>query len=239
MAFDRNHPVTPPASTPMSGDRLISAGSFPYYCQFASSDLVLPIIRGEMQAKDDPRWRESGFDSPEEYSTWSWRACGVACVRMVVEGFGGPRLTIREWVERGLSLNGFFSADPAFPGKPSGWVHRALAELARAEGLVSDTRAGIGPEELRDCLTAGQAVIASVTHELGEYGGLTRRTGHLVLVTGAAETAEGEIRALRLHNPSGRYAALRADAWIDTDRFAAGFSGRVISISRPPSASPV
>jgi hypothetical protein len=30
----------------------------------------------------------SGAESPEEYEFWSWRSCGIACLRMILEYHG-------------------------------------------------------------------------------------------------------------------------------------------------------
>jgi hypothetical protein len=211
------------------GVRVIPHPGVPYYSQFISSELVADIIHGVVPATADPRWRESGFDSPQEYSHWAWRGCGAVCLKSAVEGLGGEVWTMREWVEDGLAIGGFIDAAEVAPGKPSGWVHEALAKLARREGFDAGRAAEVGITGLAGLLRRGDLVIASVTHELGDYGEILKNTGHLVLVLGYAE-ADGEVEAVMLHNPSGRHPELQANAWIPADRFAAGFNGRIIRI---------
>ena len=54
----------------------------PYCAQVASPELAHPIFAGGMDARLDPRWRESGAETAEEYAYWCWRARGPACVKM-------------------------------------------------------------------------------------------------------------------------------------------------------------
>lgn len=61
----------------------------PYYAQWESAALVPDIIGGTLSAADDPLWQRSGAASREEYAFWSWRLCGMACLRMALEGARG------------------------------------------------------------------------------------------------------------------------------------------------------
>lgn len=203
----------------------------PYAAQVASPDLAARIFVDGMDAALDPRWRESGALSPQEYAYWTGRACGVACVKMCVEAFGGPALPLVAWARRGVELGGYLSElRPDGSQAERGWLHSALADLMRAEGLQAEPRA-LEIEEFPAMITAGSLVIASVSYEIGTQLPVTRRGGHLVVVYGI-EVENGRVTALILNNPSGRTPDMQAGARIPAQRFAQGYTGRAIVVSR-------
>lgn len=201
----------------------------PYYSQFSSPELVLDIIRGRISAEDDPRWKEFGAPSKEQYTYWSWRACGIAALKMAVEALGGPTITMMDWIEDGLAIDGFIFKEKSAATEATGWLHKALAELARCGGLKAECHAKVHSENVAKLIGRGKLVIASVSHELGEPGEITMDRGHLVLIHGYS-SLEGKVEALLINNPSGRYPEFRENCWIPGDRFAKAFSGRIISI---------
>ena len=76
----------------------------PYAMQIASPELAAAIWEDGLDPASDPRWVESGADSPAEYAYWSDRACGPVCVKMCVEALGGPARSMLDWVRAGLAL---------------------------------------------------------------------------------------------------------------------------------------
>ena len=206
----------------------------PYAAQVASPDLAARIFVDGMDPALDPRWRESGADSPQEYAYWTGRACGVACVKMCVEAFGGPDLPLVEWAHRGVALGGYLS-EPRPDGSQAerGWLHSALADLMRAEGLQAEPRP-LAVEDYPALIAAGSLVIASVSYEIGTQLPVTRRGGHLVVVYGL-ELQNGQVSTLILNNPSGRTADMQAGARIPAMRFAQGYTGRAIVVRRADS----
>lgn len=204
----------------------------PYYAQVASPELAHAIFEEGLNPGSDPSWQQWGCASAAEYAYWVDRACGIACVKMVVEGLGGPRRPMMEWIQDGLGRNGYL-VTPDANGHPleRGWVHRALAEQISACGFQASARPA-SLEEMVGFLGSGQALIASVSYELGKDAPVTRQGGHLVVVTGADLTGQGQAGCFYIHNPSGRSAAYRANARIEARRFAQAFSGRVILAGR-------
>lgn len=201
----------------------------PYYAQVASPELAGAIFGQGLDPALDPRWAESGAVSVEEYVYWTDRACGVACVKMCVEALGGPVRPLLEWARAGVKIGGYLT-DLRQGGSPyeRGWLHSALAELIRGEGVAAQPRPA-ALEEFPALLAAGSLMIASVSYEIGLPGPVTKRGGHLVVVSGA-ELQDGRLAALIVHNPSGRTAEMRAYARIPVECFESGYTGRVIVV---------
>lgn len=207
----------------------------PYIAQIASPELAWAYWVDGYDIRADPRWAESGADSIEEYTYWADRACGPACVKMCVEALGGPVQPLLHWVRAGLALDGYIvREDTDGMREEIGWAHRALAALIEQAGFSARAKAA-SPDEIVEELRAECLVIASVSPEIGATGPITRRGGHLVVISGAdvRDGAKGgAILSFTIHNPSGRIPLLQANAHIPAARFAAAYSHRIITASR-------
>ena len=203
----------------------------PYYSQAASPEWIGLILDEHIPAEQDPRWAESGAQSGEEYAWGVPRACGMACVKMVAEAFGGSKRPLMDWVRRGMDRKGYLiEQDPFGDWIEKGWLHQALADVCQAEGLTARAcEARI--KDFPRWVEQGNCVIASVSFEVGTDLPVTRRGGHLVLITGF-ELTDGNLSGVIVHNPSGRSKALRINACIPLKRFNQAFTGRVVVVSR-------
>ena len=74
----------------------------PYYSQWESPELVPEFVTGRLSPAADPRWAASGARTPAEYGFWSGRACGLACLRMILDSRGLPVPPLMRLVERAL-----------------------------------------------------------------------------------------------------------------------------------------
>jgi hypothetical protein len=204
----------------------------PYYAQLASPELAEAIFVQGMDPAQDPRWAESGAQTPQEYAYWVERACGVACLKMCVEALGGPVRSLVDWAQLGLERGGYLvRQDDAGNTHEVGWVHSVLAKMAEESGLTAEAHPA-SLEEILDDLRRGRMVIASVSYEAGDDRlPITKQGGHLMIVIGA-ECVSGRPIAFYVNNPSGRRAELQAGARLSLERFAAAYSGRVIVIGR-------
>ena len=202
----------------------------PYYAQIASPELAEAIFARGMDPVLDPRWQESGAATPQEYAYWVDRACGVACLKMCVEALHGPDYSLIEWARIGINRGGYL-IHHAENGEPKeiGWVHSALANMAREAGLEAEARAASLAEVL-EYLQRGYLVIASVSYEAGDDRlPITHRGGHLMVVIGAEYEGNTPL-AFFVNNPSGRRTILQAGARLPIGRFSPAYSGRVILI---------
>lgn len=204
--------------------------AIPYYAQIASPELAEAIFVEGFDPARDPRWAESGAESPEEYAYWVDRACGVACLKMCVEALGGPVRSHVEWARIGLARGGYLVRyDENGDAHEVGWIHASLAEMAREVGLYAEARAAALDDLIvllkQDCL-----VIASVSYQAGdERVPITKKGGHLMVVTGAEYDETGPL-AFFVNNPSGRKKEWQVGARIERERFEAAYSGRIIVV---------
>ena len=204
----------------------------PYYAQVASPELAESIFVNGMDPAQDPRWVESGAETPQEYAYWVERACGVACLKMCVEAVGGPIRSLVDWARLGLVRDGYLIRHEADGSSHEvGWVHGVLAEMAQESGLTAEARPA-SLEEIPVYLRQACMVIASVSYEAGDDRlSITRQGGHLMVVIGA-ECEDGRPQAFYVNNPSGRRTELQAGARLPLERFAAAYSGRIIVMGR-------
>ncbi|MFE7122520.1 C39 family peptidase [Streptomyces sp. NPDC057654] len=167
----------------------------PYYAQWESRDLVPAIIAGDLRAADDPLWQKSGAATAEEYAFWSWRMCGMACLRMALDHWRGgapPSVTLAEECrEAGAYVR---HAD-----RVDGLIYAPFAAYARRRwDLFAESRPELSAAAVRDELAAGRLVMLSVHPSIRTPGARPEtRGGHLVLAVGADD------ERLLIHNPSG------------------------------------
>ena len=205
----------------------------PYHAQIASPELAEAIFVQGLDPALDPRWAESGAQTPQEYACWVERACGVACLKMGVEALGGPQRSLIEWARLGVERGGYLiryaeNGD----AHEVGWVHSALVNLALEVGLQAEAHPA-SLEQLIAFLEQGWLVIASVSYEAGDDRlPITKKGGHLMVVIGADYDENGPLSII-VNNPSGRKSELQAGACLPADRFAAAYSGRVILMRKP------
>jgi hypothetical protein len=199
----------------------------PYYAQAASPEWIGRILDEQIPAEQDPAQNAYGAVTADEYAWWVPRACGMVCVKMVVEALGGPKYKVMDWVRRGLEKKGYLiEQDPYGDWTEKGWLHSCMVGLIAEEGFNAFA-CEAGLDDIASELQHGRLVIASVSFEIGTDLPITRRGGHLVVVTGV-ETIDGKVAAALVHNPSGRRENLRVNAHIPADRFKLAFKNRVI-----------
>ncbi len=199
----------------------------PYFAQWESPELVARILAREVPASADPLWRRSGARTPEEYEFWSWNACGMACLKMLLAYRDGVEHPLVGLARRCVAYGGY-----VLDGSDvQGLVYAPFLDFIRAEfDLDGRVLAPLSIELLLAEVQAGHPVIASVHPSIRwpdrPYEG---RGGHLVLVTGS----DPSTRSLFFHNPSGDTPAAQRHARVPVDRFEPYFAHRGIAIYLP------
>lgn len=172
------------------------------------------------QRFDRREWEEGAPDAPEGPDHWSDRACGIACLQMVLDHFHLPVPPMTHLLDQGLQMGAY---------SPRGWIHAGLAELGRCHGLDSEAATVPDLDALEALLRSGRPVIASVSLRLPLDG---RRGGHLIVVCGRPASPRPSVT---FRDPSGWGAGISEVA---DERFRASFTGRVIWAARSDTPEP-
>ncbi|WLQ47679.1 peptidase [Streptomyces poriferorum] len=201
----------------------------PVHTQFASSDLVGPIVEGGLDPASDPAWAESGAKSPAEYARWAGHLCGMTCLRMALGADAPSLFALRD----GALEYGAYTEDG--DGEIRGLVYAPFATYVREQhGLEATVHRHLAPAEILDLLDEGRFVMASVHYAIRHpRRPAPGRGGHLVLLT--SRTADGT--GVHFHNPSGTSAATRA-AELPPAAFERFFAGRGVSLRATGGRSP-
>ncbi|MFI6845617.1 C39 family peptidase [Kitasatospora sp. NBC_00085] len=201
----------------------------PYYAQWESAGLVRDIVAGAVSAADDPRWGESGAATPEEYEYWSWRLCGVACLRMALDHWWGVAPAAVPLAGECLAA-GAYERDGE---RLRGLIHTPFAAYVRERwGLAAQARE-LTPAQVAAEVAGGRLVMVSVHPAIRDPDGPDpqRRGGHLVLAVGTTGTT------LVIHNPSGFAGDSQAYAHVPWRQFERFYAGRGIVLGPPGSAA--
>ena len=190
--------------------------------------LDFPFYTQRMSAEN---WEAEQFPDFETADYWTFRSCGIASLRMVLDGFG--KQTERHWpmIEKGVAAGAY---------KPGvGWIHWGLAHMAEEYGIYGEALRGKTAEELKRELDEGHPCILSVAPSfLGGQpnpygGGIYGKGGHLVPCFGY-ETVDGELTAFLVHHPSAFCEKNKPEWWVSMEDFLASFGGNFIRFSAEP-----
>jgi hypothetical protein len=191
---------------------------------------VRAILDGRLAARHDPRWAASGAADPVEYEFWSWRCCGMACLRSMLLARSGTAPGTVTLARETLDAGGYRLRRE--PEGVDGLFYAPFVDyVAHRWGITATVEGHLPVEELWARVDAGAWVMASV------HPGIRRphqappsQGGHLVLVHGVRAGPQ-----LVFHNPSGDTAATQADVALPLGDFARFFAGRGVAL---PAATP-
>jgi len=126
---------------------------------------------------------------------WMPRACGMCCLKMVLDFFGEKTPPLLEMCRTGEKEGGY---------SKHGWFHDYLLKVARGYGLEAERGEKIGEimglQKIHDELKDGRPVIVSVSkHSLGQ------NKFHMVLLTGYEENENGTVFGFYYNDPESLY----------------------------------
>lgn len=199
----------------------------PYISQYASGELAERCVENEDLLSTDPKWREFGADSPEDYSFWARRICGMACFKMILESLRRPTSKLVVLAKEAAKA-GCYLPDPKDKNHLIGLLHEPFLKFAKTFGLTGKLVWYIGVNAVAQEIFRNNFVIASVSNQIRWRGVQPKdKTGHLVLVHGF-QVSGGEIRGFYIHNPSGFYGISQENHFVPVEDFVSCFSGRII-----------
>ena len=198
----------------------------PYFSQWESPELVASILSKEILAVDDPRWKESGARTQEEYTTWSWSGCGMACTKMLLAAHLGQTVPLVTLGRKCSEYGGY----PSMELGSAGLHYKPYVTFLKSEyGIAAKIVSPLLLTEITEAISGGNFVIVSVSPQIRDPSSTpTSKGGHLVLIVGYDLTK----KVIYLHNPSGIDKKTQAYAEVSFDDFKKFFSGRGIVIKR-------
>lgn len=183
------------------------------------------------QQMTEENWRQEGFSSFAEADSWTMRSCGIASLRMVLDGFGKHVERHGPMIQKGLAAEAYQAG--------TGWIHWGLAKLAAEYGIFAEALRGKTTDDLKKELDAGHPCIISIASFFQggkpkpDGSGIYGKSGHLIPCFGY-ETEDGELTAFLVHHPSAFTEKNKAHWWVPMEDFLASFGGNMIRFSTEP-----
>ncbi len=203
------------------------SNSVPYRSQFASPEFAEEILRKGASKASDPRWKDTGADSLEEYAQWVSAQCGMACASMALSHAYGDVPPIVH-LGRSALKEGVYEKEG---GVISDMRYRKFALWAGKRGLAARVFSRLSMRGIRFLLSSGYLVMASVNPNIRGYetAPKVQKGGHLVLLTGY----DTRRRTITLHNPSG-FVSLgsQENHEVGEDSFSDYYAGRGIALRK-------
>lgn len=197
----------------------------PYFAQWESRELNKQILTHEIEAVDDPKWKLSGAKTKQEYASWSWAGCGMACTKMVLAHKTGKVIPLVELGKKCAEYGGYTLPLESSPGM----YYKPYVDFMAGEfGIKTTIVSAMLPQEIMHQLSLGNYVIASVSPKIRDPRTSAPRVrgGHLVLIVGYDQ----DKREFYLSNPSGNSIESQEYAAVSFTDFPKFFGNRGIVI---------
>lgn len=195
-----------------------------YFAQWESPELIEKILAKKISPQDDPLWKRSGAISTKEYAYWSWNACGMACLKMLLVHKKNLLIPLVTLAKECLRYGGYRLPLETSPGL----FYRPFCTFVKAKyGLRAKPISALTITEITHILSRRGYVIASVdpTIRTPEHTS-SQKGGHLVLIIGYNKNEQ----ALYLHNPSGSNATNQSFVKLTYKQFHKFFANKGIAV---------
>lgn len=141
---------------------------------------------------------------------WQKRACGMACVKMVLDFLQKNAPPLDDLIWQGVRIDGY---------GPSGWVHSALVSVFDMYGVTAERKEfknelfEDGISEIMHSLEAGKPVIISAVKKFQETDKF-----HMVLLVGFEKEGDA-IQGFRYHDPDAEAREEGMDQLVSLEQF--------------------
>ena len=146
------------------------------------------------------------LDVEDKY--WMPRACGMACVKMVLDFYEVDTAPLDELIKKGSEEGGY---------GPWGWVHDYFVALAKEYGLEAHREEKMDPSQGMAVITLAlrhnhPVIVSAVKYILGQT------KFHMVVITGYEED-RGAITGLYYHDPESTTRERGQHLFVDKETF--------------------
>jgi hypothetical protein len=196
--------------------------NIPYFSSWESPELVRDLIARKIEAKNDPKWRNSGAENAQEYDHWSWNVCGITCFRMILAAEEKPAPKMMDLVRIAVE-NKCLDTDKGLYYKPF------CVMAKKIYAIDAHFTESLTLERIRREVRKGNYVIASVHGTIREESldfDPPKKGGHLVLITGFDQTT----KMIQFHDPSGYFNSTQQYREVSESDFLRFASGRGLII---------
>lgn len=200
----------------------------PHYSQWESKELIGAILKGNISAKDDPKWRDSGAKSKLDYLNWSWNACGIACLQMILTYKFKKKTPLVNLCVQSLKYDCFVLNLKAYKSEDyekslDGLFYKPFIKFIKEEfGFIGTILSPMVLGDIINRLDHEEFIMASVGGPI--YGG---SDGHLVLVIGY----DLKKRVLYINDPSTFFKNSHQNNEVRFEDFMKRFGYRGLAIS--------
>ena len=198
----------------------------PYVCQFAKPEHAELSLKKELAPLNDPHWKETGAESPEQYAQWAFTMCGMASAAMALGYFKGISILPAALAEDALRSGVYQQENEGL----SSMRYQEFANWIRTYQLKADVYSTLSIKGIEYALSEGKLVIVSVNPNIRGYdtAPVDQKGGHLVLANGY-DLALGTIS---INNPSGFMSTnTQINHALPLEEFRRFYAGRGIVIS--------
>lgn len=170
-----------------------------------------------------------GFLSKEDAEHWQGRGCGIAAVKMIIDGFQRhrglePSEQYGKLVYKGLEMGAHCER---------GWIHKGLVEIAKEYNILGQTFRYSYVSDIQSQIENDRPCIASVS--VGFNGGKTnsrgeviQKGGHLIVVIGVVKE-NGKLQGFIVNHPSSYSGLNLENHFVSVEDFNRSFSGAFMS----------
>lgn len=186
------------------------------------------------QRVTEETWKTDGFLDFEEGLGWEKRGCGIASLRMVIDGFLQQENKL-VCEGQGTMIHKGLAKEAYKPGV--GWIHQGLADMAAEYGLMGIAHRGKSALDVVSAIMEGMPCIISVSPRFAggkpdDDGNIYKKGGHLVVAYGCELDEMGEPVAFLVHHPSCFLEYNWEAHWANIEEFETSFSGNYIVFQR-------
>lgn len=206
----------------------------PSFTQWESRELIEDIIKGKFDCKNDPLWKNSGAENPEEYEMYSWQMCGMTCLKMILKSvYPDKEYRLVDLAKDAEKVGVYKRNNDKDPRHNlDGMFHNNFLKFIKKFGLKGFRAEKIKENYIANLILNNCFIVSSVHPSIREdYFKSNSKTGHLVLVKGF-KVLSGKVSGFFINNPSGYLSNnSQKNYFVPIEKWNKYFSGNIDAIT--------